>query len=166
MYVHAVLKVGRAGEINARQCAAGSLGNRQAYSLSRQPLRLSEHGFKPFFNERRKRPAFFGRLFLGPAQEIAGKSNGSPPHMSKHTGETSICQRCLQDGRRCSHGAVSPCCLGNNNARAPRHREATTTSRFACDTRATTAVAAAVLAHLRVKREDRFVTLGTSHRGK
>jgi len=72
----------------------------------------------------------------------------------------------LQDGRRCSHGAVSPCCLGNNNARAPRHSEATTTSRLARDTRATTAVAAAVLAHLRVKREDRFVTIGTSHRGK
>ena len=27
----------------------------------------------------------------------------------------------LQNGGRCSHGAVSPCCLGNNNARAPRH---------------------------------------------
>ena len=116
------------------------------HAFSCRPLGLSQHGLQALFNERSEGSPFFSRPFLGPAQEIAGKSNGSPRHMSKNTAETSICQQCLQDGGRCSHGAVSPCCLGNNNARAPRHREATTTSRFACDTRATTAVAAAVAA--------------------
>jgi hypothetical protein len=67
---HDIFKVTGAVQVHPGKYASGSSRHRQLDRLSATSGPFGEYDGQPFFDERRKRTAFFGGLSFGAAQEF------------------------------------------------------------------------------------------------